>query len=922
MGAFFQAAAQELGHDDVRQLLPVRGAGGQMSYVVDRHGKKVRPRFDEITRRIEELCTEPYYGPPLTEIDPPLITQQVMPRFRSGMTTRELDATVVHLCQGYGTHAPDYLNLAARICVSDLHKRSPASMTAIITELRDAAPERFRLSDEFCAIVARRSASIDFKMQFSRDFMFKFFGFQTLAFSYLQRSGDKVAESTLLDEQVMERPQHLYMRVSVGLFCCQPDGKGHLVEDSVLNARLEKAFRYYDLMSTHKISHATPTMLNIGTKHQQLSSCFKAATGDDLPSLLDTVKSMGLYSKWAGGVSVWLTNVRSEGSIIRKTGGRSSGIKRYVRILNELQDYVDQGGNRPGAFAVYLEPWHDDIMTFLDLPRKGVVLNAPSLKYGLMISRSFIKAVRDDEDWHTMCPDESPGLHLLWGEAFEKKYQEYVAAGKYRRKLKAREIFTKIWDTIRLRGVPYLVHKDNLNAMSNIQNVATICSSNLCVEVALPSWSNHDAESFGAKPGEGEHGVCNLAALCLESFLVDSPDQASRRPSAVTDTTDTSSSSSSSSSAPVDEGPQIDFAGPTGIIAASGLMAEALDNVIDLNYTASEEGRRSNTRHRPIGIGEMGLADVFARKKLIFGEPRARALDRAIAAAIHYGAMRRSAEMGKERGTYASFAFKEGSPASKGLLQPDLWVQRGFLAGGWEEEVHSVVGEALAPAHWVALRDQLKAGFLRNVYVNAYMPTATTANIIGQNECFEPFTANIYTRLTQAGEFIVVNRHLMTELIELGLWNDDMRRAIIAAGGSIQKMDSLPDNLKRRYKTAREMDQRVITLHAKARAPFICQTMSLNYYFTAPTLSNLLTIVDMADREGLKTISYYIHSKPAAGSQKTSVKAIKDDDLDDDGDDTVVSAAQAGVDDSEDKEASENDGAVCSLDSGCTSCKL
>ncbi len=888
-----------------------------MSYVVDRHGKRVRPKFDEITNRIEELCTDPYYGPPLVEIDPPLITQQVMPRFRSGMSTRELDATVVHLCQGFGTYAPDYLNLAARICVSDLHKRGPASMLAIINELKDAAPERFRLSDEFCAIVARRSDVIDARMQFSRDFMFKFFGLQTLAFSYLQRSGDKVAESTLLDEQVMERPQHLYMRISVGLFCCLPDGRGHLAEDPALDARLEKAFRYYELLSTHKISHATPTMLNIGTKHQQLSSCFLAATGDDLPSLLDTVKSMGLYSKWAGGVSVWLTNVRSEGSVIRKTGGRSSGIKRYVRILNELQNYVDQGGNRPGAFAVYLEPWHDDIMTFLDLPRfKGVVLNATSLKYGLMISRSFIKAVREDEDWYTMCPDESPGLHLLWGEAFEKKYQEYVAAGKYRRKFKAREIFAKIWDTIRQRGVPYLVHKDNLNAMSNIQNVATICSSNLCVEVALPSWSNHDAESFGAKPGEGEHGVCNLAALCLESFLIDTPDGTSRRQSAETDTAGVSSST-----------PAIDFAGPTGVIAASGLMAEALDNVIDLNYTASEEGRRSNARHRPIGIGEMGLADVFARMKLIFGEPRARALDRAIAAAIHYGAMQRSAEMGKERGTYASFAFKGGCPASKGLLQPDLWVQRGFLADGWEEEVHSVVGEALTPAHWAALRAQLEAGFLRNVYVNAFMPTATTGGIVGQNECFEPFTANIYTRLTQAGEFIVVNRHLMNELIELGLWNDDMRRAIIAAGGSIQKMDGLPDNLKRRYKTAREMDQRVITLHAKARAPFICQTMSLNYYFTAPTLSNLLTIVDMADKEGLKTISYYIHSKPATGSQKTSVKAIKDDDFDDDGDDTVVSAAQAktgdaGVVNSGAKEVSEYDGAVCGLDGDCTSCKL
>jgi ribonucleoside-diphosphate reductase alpha chain len=915
---FFQAAAAELGHDEAHPP-PVRSTGGPMSYVVDRHGERVRPKFDEITSRIEVLCTNPYYGPPLMEIDPPLITQQVILRFRSGMTTRELDATIVHLCQSHGTHSPGYLDLAARIAVSDLHKRSQASMLGIMKDLKNAAPERYRLSDELYGIIERRSALIDSRLDFSRDFRFSHFGLTTLAFSYLQRSGDKTAESTLLDEQMMERPQHLYMRVAIVLFCCQPDGKGYLATDEVLDARLEKAFFYYELLSTHKVSHATPTMLNAGTKRQQLSSCFKATTGDDLESLLDTVKSMGLYSKWAGGVSVWLSNVRSEGSIIRGTGGRSSGLKRYVRMLNELQDYVNQGGNRPGAFAIYLDVWHDDIMTFLELPRfKGVNLNAPSLKYGLMLCRLFIKAVREDGDWYTMCPDESPGLYLLTGEAFEKKYQEYVEAGKYRHKLKARDIFIKIWDTIRQRGVPYLVHRDNLNAMSNIQHVAPINSSNLCVEIGLPSWSNFDAEAFGAKPGEGEHGVCNLAALCLESFLEDS---ASHRQRAEFDTEAISSSSAT------DQAPQIDFAGPTGIIAVSAIVAEALDNIIDLNYTPTEEGRRSNTRHRPIGIGLMGLADVFARKKLIFGEPRARALDRGIAAAIHYGAMRHSAEMGKERGTHSSFTFNGGSPASKGLLQPDLWVKQGFLANGWEEEVHAVVGDALSPAHWAALRQELLTGHLRNVYVNAYMPTATTANIIGQNECFEPFTANIYTRGTQAGEFIVVNRHLMNELIGLGLWSDDLRRTIIVAGGSVQKIDALPTDLKRRFKTAREMDQRLITLHAKARAPFICQTMSLNYYFTAPTLSNLLTIVDMADREGLKTISYYIHSKPAVGSQKTSVKTINTSDFDDDGDDTVVSAAQVKTidgqaDDSSVGEADEYDGAVCDLTGDCTSCKL
>lgn len=876
--AFFHATARVLGHDDLNQLPPVRGAGGELSYVVDRHGKKVRPRFDEITRRIEELCTNLSYGKELKEIDAPMVTAQVIPRFRSGMTTRELDAVVVSLCAAYGSHAPDYLDLAARICVSDLHKRSPASMIDTIVQIKEAAPDRFRLSDEFCSIVERRSTQIDSRLRFERDFKFRYFGFQTLAFSYLQRSGDKVPESTLLDEQVMERPQHMYMRVAIAIFCCQPNGKGHMVEDSVLDERIKKAFMYYDLLSLHKISHATPTMLNAGTKNQQLSSCFLTATGDDLPALLDTVKHMGLTSKWSGGVSLWLSNVRSEGSVIRKTGGRSSGIKRYIRILNELQDYVDQGGNRPGAFAVYLEPWHDDIMTFLDLPRhKGVVLNAPNLKYGLMLTGNFLKAVREDGDWYTMCPDESPGLYLLWGEAFEKKYNEYVQAGKYRRKLKARDVFIKIWETLRLRGVPYLIAKDTINSLANIQNVAPICSSNLCCEVALPSWSAFDAEKFGAEPNKGEYGVCNLGALCLETFVSGDGLEA-----------------------------KIDF---LDIINTASFLAEALDNIIDLNATPTEEGLRSNLRHRPIGEGEMGLADVFARCGLIFGEPRARALDRAIAACIYYGGIRRSIEMGKERGTYSSFAINGGSPASKGFLSPDLWVQQGFLDAGWEEEVRATTGGILSPVHWAESREGAKAGYLRNVYVTAYMPTATTSNIVGQNECFEPFTSNIYTRLTQAGEFIIPNRHMMAELIARRVWNDKIRRAVIAAGGSIQAVTGIPDDIKRRFKTAREIDQRLITLHAKARAPFVDQSMSLNYFFTDLTLKDLATIVELGAKEGLKTLSYYTHSKPAAGGMKTSVKTTED---------------VGDKDDTDDAEGDEDSSTMtCSLtDRTCTSCKL
>ena len=843
--AFVTAAAAFLGPDGARPPRPAaRGAGGAppLSFVVDRHGRKLRPQFDQITERLEALSADAAYGPPLAAIDAALLTQKIIPLFRSGMTTRELDLTAVALCAALSSHSADYQSLAARICVSDLHKRTPASLLAMMQQLRAAAPERFRVSAEMMGILERFGAEVDARLRPERDYAFRHFGWSTLACSYLQRSGDKVLESTLADAGLMERPGHLYMRVALGLHVARPGGLGHQAPEAEARPRLEAAFRHYDYLSTHGLSNATPTLLNAATEVPQLSSCFLLATGDDLDALLDSAKGLGQVSKWSGGASIWLSNVRSEGSLIRKTGGRSSGIKRYVRILNELQMYVDQGGNRPGAFAIYLHDWHDDVLTFLDLPRhKGVVLNAPDLKYGLMLSRRFVRALREDGPWYTMCPDECPGLYTVWGAAFEARYDAYVAAGRYRRRHRARDLLAKIHETQRLRGVPYLVSADRVNSLNNLQNVATVCSSNLCAEVTLPSFSGFDAEKFGAPPGQGETGVCNLGAVCYESFLEEDRASGEARP---------------------------DYA---AVVRAAAAAAEALDNIIDLNRTPTAEGLRSNLRHRPIGVGVMGLADVFARMQLIFGEPRARAVDRALAAAVYYGAMRRSVEMGRERGSYASFA---GSPASRGHLQPDLWAQQGLLEAGWEAELAETTGGAIRPADWEALRAGLRAGHLRNCFVTAFMPTASTSNIVGQNECFEPFTSNMYTRSTQAGEFIIVNRHMMRELTQLGLWTDAVRREILAAGGSVQGLAGVTEHFKRRFRTAREMDQRLLTLHAKARAPFVDQSMSLNYYFSAPTLTDLATLISMSDELGLKTISYYIHSQPAGGTAKTSAKLL------------------------------------------------
>jgi ribonucleoside-diphosphate reductase alpha chain len=843
----------------VRPLRAVRTSAGEQTraFVVDRKGRRIPPRWDEITRRIEALCSDPAYGPPLDAIDAPMITLQVTMRFRNGISTREIDAIIVQLCSSFGDASEDWLSLAARICVSDLHKRSFASMEIMYDSLMEVAPKRIgaRLSEEHLGIVHRFSKEIDARLDFSRDYRFDIFGFQTVARSFLLRSGARVEESTLLDNQLMERPQHWYMRIALGNFCEQPDQKGHLAPEDVARKRLQAALDYYDLLSMHLISHATPTGLNSGMKRRQESSCFQLSVGDNMESITDTWKNAALISKWSGGQSCAMHAIRAEGAPILGTGGKSSGIKRLCRVFNEVQVYVDQGGNRPGAFAMYLETWHADIFTFLELARlKGVPLNAPDLKYALWISDEFMREVNRDGDWYLMSPDESPGLHHVWGDEFTNLYRGYVAEGKYRRKVKARDIIKAACETIKHVGTPYMLFKDHINRKSNLNHVATITCSNLCAEVVIPCWSDSEAKEFGAPEGEGEYGVCTLGAIPLENYLV----AADAKGDAKTD---------------AKAGLTIDW---PRLIKNAGHLARALDRIITLNYYVTEQCRRSSLRHRPIGIGIMGLADVFARLHLVFGSPEALALDRAIAAAIYYGAMMASTQMAEEEGSFPSFTERqkgaERCPASEGKLQPDMWVDAGHLAPGWEKELEKILAPHITADHWTELRERTTRG-LRNAYVAAYMPTATTSNLIGQNECFEPRTANIYPRTTSAGEFWTVNRHLVRDFRKVGIWDDKMRKSILAAGGSVQGNPRVSTELQRLYRTAREMDQRVILQHAKARAPFICQTMSLNYYFTAPKLADVVTLLTLAWEEGLKTASYYMHSAPATGGQKSTVVA-------------------------------------------------
>lgn len=826
------------------------------SYVVDRHGKQVSVKFDMITERNEELCTRNMYGPPLSIIDCPLVTAEVVKRFRNGMTTREIDEETAMICMQMASYHSNYESLTARIYVSDLHKRTPDGLYDTLSQIMNLAQTQsrgiFRISNEMIEIAKRGSVLIDAAIQKDRDYRFKFFGYQTLARSYLLRPVVRVKDSTLSDEYMCERPQHLYMRVALGIFVCTPDGDGHLATDEIFAARLQDAIYYYSYLSLQKVSNATPTMLNAGTCTQQLSSCFQIATGDDLSELLDTIKSAGLISKWSGGISLWLHNVRAEGSVIKKTGGVTSGIKRYVKILNELQLYVDQGGNRPGAMAVYLGVDHADIITFLTMPRlKGEEatrsLNAPELKYAMWVSDLFMETLSEQMEgkrttfddgkepgtWYIFSPDTAPDLHLTYGDEYKLLYKQYVDEKRYVKEIKAGDIIQEAFKTWAQVGIPYVLYKDSINKKSNMKNVAPICSSNLCVEILIPSWSKYDKELFSKYHKDnakgGEFGVCNLAAICLESYITEKND--------------------------------IDYG---AIIESAKLETRAMNNVIDLNYYPTEECRRSNQRHRPIGIGIMGLADVFARLNLWYGSKESIDIAKGIAACIYFGAAYESCALSKISGAYDSF---EGSPISKGILQPDMWHKN-----GWEHEIEKITNGVIGVKDWEVLRQDIMKYGIRNAYLTAYMPTATTSNVVGQSECFEPFTSNIYIRRTLAGEFIIVNKHLINLLIEKGVWNDKMRKKIISNGGSISNIDEIPKDIQKVYKTSREIHSTYIIQMCSAMSPFVCQSLSMNLFLKEPKLPKILRFLFEGWKAGLKTGLYYCHTSPIVGSQKTSIR--------------------------------------------------
>jgi ribonucleoside-diphosphate reductase alpha chain len=753
-------------------------------YVIKRDGRKEPVSFDKIKRRIEQLCN----GLDNNYVDAIEICKKVIQGLYDGVTTITLDNLAAETAASMSAQHPDYGMLAARISVSNLHKNTSKSFSATMRALHEYIDPKTGktaqlISDETFATVWKHRQALDKAIVQERDYEFDFFGFKTLERSYLMR----------LDDNIAERPQYMFMRAAVGIH----------------GDDIEAAIETYNLMSEKWFTHATPTLFNAGTPRPQMSSCYLLAmTDDSITGIFETLSRCAKISQSAGGIGVSIHNIRAKGSYIRGTGGHSNGIVPMLRVYNDTARYVDQGGNkRKGAFAIYLEPWHADILDFIELKKNHgkEEARARDLFYALWICDIFMRRVEDDAEWTLLCPNECPGLYEAYGEAFDTLYLQYEREGKGKRTIKARELWMAILDAQIETGTPYMLYKDHANKKSNQKNLGTIRSSNLCTEIIQYT----DAD---------EVAVCNLASISLPKFINS-------------------------------EG-KFDF---EQLHQVTRVVTRNLNKVIDINYYPIEQARNSNLRHRPIGIGVQGLADAFIRMRYAFDSQEAKLLNRAIFEAIYFAALTESCELAKKHGAYASF---EGSPISQGIFQFDMWGVK--PSSRWD---------------WEGLRKNIMEHGVRNSLLLAPMPTASTSQILGNNECFEPYTSNIYTRRTISGEYIVVNRHLLEDLIKLGLWDDDMREMLIAANGSVQNIEGLAQELKDLYKTAYEIRQRDIIDMAADRGAFICQSQSLNLFVESPNYAKLTSMHFHAWRAGLKTGMYYLRSKAAAEPIKFTLSA-------------------------------------------------
>ncbi|MBC5775717.1 ribonucleoside-diphosphate reductase subunit alpha [Pontibacter sp. KCTC 32443] len=755
--------------------------------VVKRDGRRESVKFDKITARIEKLC----YGLHADYVSPIEVAKKVIDGIYDGVTTVELDNLAAETAASLTTKHPDYAVLAARIAISNLHKVTSKSFSNTMKRLYTYTDPKTGenaslLAKDVYEIIRKHAATLDSTIIYDRDYNYDYFGYKTLERSYLLR----------LDGKIVERPQHMLMRVAVGIH-----------KDDI-----EAAIETYNLMSEKWFTHATPTLFNAGTPKPQLSSCFLLAMKDDsIPGIYDTLKQCAQISQSAGGIGLSIHNIRATGSYIKGTNGTSNGIIPMLKVFNDTARYVDQGGGkRKGAFAIYLEPWHADIFDFLELKKNhGKEENrARDLFYALWTPDLFMKRVEENGDWSLFCPNEAPGLAECWGKDFERLYEKYEREGRARKTVKAQDLWFHILESQIETGTPYMLYKDAANSKSNQQNLGTIKSSNLCTEIMEYT-------------DENEVAVCNLASLALPRYVKDNGNHKVFDHQKLFDVT--------------------------------YHVTLNLNKVIDINYYPVEEARNSNMRHRPIGLGVQGLADTFIALRMPFESEEAKRLNEDIFETIYFASMTASKDLAKKQGAYETF---KGSPLSKGQFQFDMW---GVTpkSGRWD---------------WEELRKEVMEHGVRNSLLLAPMPTASTAQILGNNESFEPYTSNIYLRRVLSGEFMVVNKHLLKDLIALGLWNDKMKQDIIAANGSVQDIPNIPQNIKDLYKTVWEISQRTVIDMSADRGAYICQSQSLNLHVMNVNFGKLTSMHFHAWKRGLKTGMYYLRTKAAVDAIKFTVE--------------------------------------------------
>ncbi|KAF0491440.1 ribonucleotide reductase [Gigaspora margarita] len=755
-------------------------------FVIKRDGRRERVYFDKITSRISKLC----YGLNMEFVDPPKISQKVISGMYQGVTTVELDNLAAETAAYLTCNHPDYAILAARIAISNLHKETTKQFSIVIQELYDHVSPRRKIhaplvSKEVYDIVMENADRLNSAIIYDRDYAYNYFGFKTLEKSYLMK----------IEGKVVERPQHMLMRVAIGIH----------------GNDIDAAIETYNLMSEKYFTHASPTLFNAGTPRPQMSSCFLIQMKDDsIEGIYDTLTTCALISKSAGGIGISTQKIRASGSYIAGTGGTSNGLVPMLRVFNDTSRFVNQGGGkRNGSFAVYIEPWHSDIFEFLDL-RKNTgkeEIRARDLFLGLWIPDLFMKRVEKNEDWSLFCPHECPGLDSVYGQAFDDLYIKYEREGTARKTIKAQKLWLAIVDSQIETGMPYMVYKDACNEKSNQKNLGTITCSNLCTEII--EYTAPD-----------EVAVCNLASISLPKFV-----------NVKTKT--------------------FDF---NKLHEIAKVVIRNLNKVIDKNYYPVPEAEKSNKRHRPVGLGVQGLADALIMLRYPWESDNARKLNVDIFETLYHAAIESSCELAAKEGPYATY---EGSPVSQGILHYEMWNVE--PSDRWD---------------WAELKEKICKHGIRNSLLIAPMPTASTSQILGNNECFEPYTSNIYTRRVLSGEFQVVNHHLLNDLTEMGIWNEKMKNEIIAANGSVQGFEELDDDLKKLYKTIWEIPQRVLLDFAADRAPFIDQSQSLNVFLSEPSVGKISSMHFYAWKKGLKTGMYYLRTRPAVDAIKFTVDQV------------------------------------------------